>query len=264
MGKYLEVTRIYMKSQLAWRADVIFNMVFTISKILFAYLLWGMVYEGKDMVGQLSFHAMLSYYIISSFLAQLEKSGGISSEIHDRIRNGTFSKYMVIPVQIQKYFMAMELGVVLFYAAFDFIAAVIWIFVFRIHFVFAEEIRLVVCAVIMAMLGMIFMVQLNYFLGLLTLKYQGIGTFLMVKNHLEALVTGSIVPLMLFPEIIVKLMQVLPFYYVTYLPAMLLIGMCGEEAMTGIMVIACWCLIMQLLIRAVGQKYFRKYDGVGI
>ena len=105
MGKYLEVTRIYMKSQLAWRADVVFNMIFTISKILFAYLLWSMVYEGKEMVGQLSFHAMLSYYIISSFLAQLEKSGGISSEIHERIRNGTFSKYMVIPVQIQKYFM---------------------------------------------------------------------------------------------------------------------------------------------------------------
>ena len=99
MGKYLEVTRIYMKSQLAWRADVVFNMIFTISKILFAYLLWSMVYEGKEMVGQLSFHAMLSYYIISSFLAQLEKSGGISSEIHERIRNGTFSKYMVIPVQ---------------------------------------------------------------------------------------------------------------------------------------------------------------------
>lgn len=39
MGKYLEVTRIYMKSQLAWRADVVFNMIFTISKILFAYLL---------------------------------------------------------------------------------------------------------------------------------------------------------------------------------------------------------------------------------
>lgn len=62
MGKYLEVTRIYMKSQLAWRADVVFNMIFTISKILFAYLLWSMVYEGKEMVGQLSFHAMLSYY----------------------------------------------------------------------------------------------------------------------------------------------------------------------------------------------------------
>lgn len=264
MGKYFEVTKIYMKTQLVWRADVIFNMIFTITRILFAYLLWGMVYQNKEMVGQFSFHAMLSYYIVSSFLSRLEMSEGISGEIHDRIRNGTFSKYMVIPIGIQGYFMAMELGVVLFYIAFDFIAAVIWIFVFRIHFVFAADVLSAVCAGIMAVLGMVFMVQLNYFLGLLTLKYQGIGTFLMIKNNLVALVTGSIVPLVLFPEGIVKIMRLLPFYYVTYLPAMLFTGMCREEALAGIVVISCWCLMLQLFINAVWKKYLRKYDGVGI
>ena len=133
MGKYLEVSKIYMKTQLVWRADVIFNMIFTITKILFAYLLWGMVFQNKEMVGQFTFHGMLSYYIIGSFLSQLEMSEGISSEIHERIRNGTFSKYMVITVGIEKYFMAMELGIVLFYIIFDFMAAVIWIFVFHIQ-----------------------------------------------------------------------------------------------------------------------------------
>lgn len=191
-------------------------------------------------------------------------SGGISSEIHDRIRNGTFSKYMVIPVGIEKYFMAMEFGIVLFYIAFDFIVAVVWIFVFRIRFVFATEGWIVACAVIITILGMIFMVQLNYFLGLLTLKYQGIGTFLMIKNNLAALVTGSIVPIALFPEVVVKMMQLLPFYYVTYLPAMLFTGMCEDEAITGIVVIACWCLVMQFFINVVWKKYRKKYDGVGI
>ena len=264
MGKYWEVSKTYMKTQLVWRADVVFNMIFTISKILFAYLLWGIIFQDKEMVGQFTFYSMLSYYIISSFLSQLEMSEGISSEIHDRIRGGTFSKYMVIPVGIEKYFMAMELGIVLFYTVFDFIAAVIWIFIFQIQFVFTEDIFVILCAVIMAVLGMLFMVQLNYFLGLLTLRYQGINTFLMIKNNLAALVTGSIVPLALFPEAVVSMMRLLPFYYVTYLPAMLLTGMCKEEAAAGIVIIACWCLIMQLFICAVWKKYFRKYDGVGI
>lgn len=264
MGKYLEVTKTYMKTQLIWRADVIFNMIFTITKILFAYLLWSMVYQNKEMVGGFTFHGMLSYYIISSFLSQLEMSEGISREIHDRIRNGTFSKYMIIPVGVQRYFMAMELGVVLFYAAFDLLAAVVWIYVFQIQFMFAADILPIVCAVIITILGMIFMVQLNYFLGLLTLKYEGIGTFLMIKNNLVALITGSIVPLVLFPEVIVKIMQLCPFYYVTYLPSMLLVGRCGEEAIAGIVIIICWCLFMQLLIHIVWKKYLRKYDGVGI
>lgn len=264
IGKYWQITVAYMKTQLVWRADVIFNMVFTISKILFAHLLWGIVFQGKEMVGTFTFHGMLSYYIVNSFLSQLEMSGGISSEINARIRNGTFSKYMVIPASIELYFMAMELGVVLFYMVFDFIAAVVWVFVFRIQFVFAMEWFVILCAVIMTVLGMLFMVQLNYFLGLLTLKYQGINTFLMIKNILMSLVTGSIVPLALFPEIVIHILRMLPFYYVTYLPSMLLTGRCADEALPGIVVIGCWCVAAQIVIGVTQRKYFRKYDGVGI
>ena len=119
MYKYWEISKINMKAQLAWRADVVFNMLFTITKILFAYLLWGIIFQGKGMIGQFTFHGMLSYYVISSFLSQLEMSEGISNEIHDRIRQGSFSKYMVIPVNIETYFMFMEIGVVGFYFVFD-------------------------------------------------------------------------------------------------------------------------------------------------
>ena len=262
--KYLEVTKTYMKTQLVWRADVILNMVFTVTKIIFAYLLWKMVFQQREMVGEFTFHGMMSYYIISSFLSQLEMSEGIGREIHERIRNGTFSKYLIIPVGIEKYFMAMELGIVLFYVVFDFIAAMVWVFIFRIQFVFATDNGVIVCAVVMAVLGMVFMVQLHYFLGLLTLKYQGIGTFLMIKNNLMALVTGTIIPLALFPEGIVKMMRLLPFYYVIYLPAMLLSGKCEEEAWTGLAAIVCWCLVMQFIIHGTWKKYLRKYDGVGI
>lgn len=146
MRKYWEISKTYMKTQLVWRADVIFNMIFTISKILFAYLLWGIIFQNKESVGMFTFHGMLSYYIVSSFLSQLEMSEGISNEIHERIRNGTFSKYIVIPAGIERYFMAMELGIVLFYLVFDFAAAVVWIFIFRIQFVFTTQWRVIVCA----------------------------------------------------------------------------------------------------------------------
>lgn len=110
MRKYTETALIYFKAQLIWRADTVFNMLFTVTKIIFAYVLWGAIFEGKDMIAGFTFHSMLSYYIISSFLSQIEMSGGISREISARIRNGTFSKYMVIPVNIEKYFLAMETG----------------------------------------------------------------------------------------------------------------------------------------------------------
>ncbi|MDO4304447.1 MAG: ABC-2 family transporter protein [Bacillota bacterium] len=264
IGRYKEVIRINLKAQMAWRADVIFQMVFTVTKILFAYLLWGIIFRENQVVAGFTFHGMLSYYIISAFLSQLDLSGGISEEITQRIRGGTFSKYIVLPVSIEGYFIAMEVGVVLFYLGFDLIAALVWVFVFRIQFVFTQSLFLIICALVMVLLGLFFMVQFNYFLGILTLKYEEISTFLMIKNNLIALVTGSIVPLALFPGKVVACMKLLPFYYVTYLPAMLLTGRCADEAVTGIIVLACWCLLMQGMIGVTWKKYRIKYDGVGI
>lgn len=264
MQKYAEIARAYLKTQLAWRADVFFNMLFTITRILFAYLLWGVIFEGKDTVSGFTFHGMLSYYIVSSFLSQLEMSEGISREIFQRIRNGTFSKYMVIPVNIQGYFTAMETGIVLFYLAFDFLAAFVWVWIFRIEFVFTTDPRVIIGGAVMAVLGLVFMVQLNYYLGILALKYEGIGTLLMIKNNLITLVSGSMVPLILFPEVVLNCLKLLPFYYVTYLPAMLFTGRCAEEAGKGLLILALWCGVIQLLIQATWKKYSRKFDGVGI
>lgn len=264
LRKYREVARVHLKSQLAWRADVMFQMFFTVGRILFAYLLWKVIFAGRDMVAGFGFDGMLSYYIFSSFLTQLDLSQGISEEIHDRIRGGTFSKYMVLPVHAEGYFLAMEVGVVLFYLVFDLVAAFVWVLVFGIRLQITGEVWILLCAVLMVVLGLLFMVQLNYYLGLLTLKYQGIGTFLMIKNNLVTLITGSIVPLVLLPEGVVRVMRLLPFYYVTYLPSMLLVGRCREEAAVGLTVLAAWCLVLQAMIHVTWEKYSRRYDGAGI
>lgn len=264
MRKYIEVGKIYLKAQFMWRADAIFNMFFTISRIIFAYLLWGIIFEGKDTVGSFTFSSMLSYYIISSFLTQIEMSSGISGEISMRIRNGTFSKYMVLPISIFKYFLAMEIGVVLFYVGFNFLAAIVWVVIFQIDFVITSNILLILCAFVMIILGLFFMVQLNYFLGLLTLKFQEISTFLMIKDNLMSMLTGSIIPLALFPDIMIQIMRVTPFYYITYLPSMLLIGQNRKEAILGIGVLSVWCLIFAILNKGTYKKYRVKFDGVGI
>ena len=119
-------------------------------------------------------------------------------------------------------------------------------------------------AMILILLGLFFMAQLNYYLGLLTLKYEEIGTFLMIKDNLVAFITGSLIPLVLLPQGFVAVMKVFPFYYVTYLPSMLLIGRLKGELGMGLLVLACWCVILQAVIYATWHNYRIKYDGVGI
>lgn len=264
MRKYAEVAKITLKEQLNWRADVAFNMMFTVTKVLFAYLLWGAIFNGRETVSGFTFHSMLSYYTISSFLSQLEMSDRISDELNTQIRNGTFSKYLVLPIQVEGYFTAKGMGMVAFYLFFDLAAAFVWVVLFGIQLVFTREWMVLLCAAILIVLGLLFMVQLNFYLGILTFHYPDIQTFLMIKNNMMELLTGSIVPLVLFPEAVIHGMKLLPFYYVTYLPSMLLTGRCHDEAVPGIFILLVWCIGIQVLISFTWRKYCRTYDGVGI
>lgn len=61
MKKYLEIVRAYMKAQLIWRSDTFVDVILSVAKILFAWILWSILFEGKVQVAGLSFQAMISY-----------------------------------------------------------------------------------------------------------------------------------------------------------------------------------------------------------
>ena len=185
---------------------------------------------------------MLTYYIISSFLSQLEMSEGVSGEISTRIRDGSFSKYMVIPVKIEGHFMAQTFGSAALYMIFNLIAAAVWVFVFRIQFTVISNPAVILLTVLMVLMGLVFMVQLNFFIGILAFKFQDVWIFLMIKNNLVAFITGTMVPLSLLPAGIVAMMRLFPFYYVTYLPSMLLIGQNTGEIGIGLLTLSLWML----------------------
>lgn len=264
MGKYVEIIKILFKCQVAYRFDVAMTVLFTVTKILFAYILWGAIFGQSETVAGFTFPEMLSYYIISSFLAQIEMSEAVSREISDGIKGGTFSKYMVIPASTQGYFIARTIGAMAFYLLFIFASTIVWMFVFGVKLTITSSISLILSAVITVILGLLFMIQLNYFLGILAFKFQDIDIFLMIKGNIVAFITGTLIPLALLPSSIVSIMRFFPFYYVTYLPSMLLIGRNKNEAFMGILVLSVWLLVFTILNKFAYNKLRVVYDGVGI
>lgn len=264
MRKYIEVAKIMFKAQMAYRFDVVMTMLFTITKILFAYILWGAIFDQNEVVGGFTFSMMLSYYIISSFLAQIEMSGSVSAEVSERIHSGMFSKYMVIPAGVNSYFLAQTIGKIAFYFIFVGGITIVWMFVFGVGSAVTGSMMMILAAVVIMVLGLLFMMQLNFLLGMLAFEFQDISFLLIIKDNLVAFVTGGLVPLVLLPQGIVAVMKWFPFYYVTYLPAMLMIGKNGDEALTGMITLSIWLVVFAVLNKVVYEKMRVIYDGVGI
>jgi len=171
---------------------------------------------------------------------------------------------MVIPLNVQGHFLAQTIGTSAFYIMFNLIAAVIWVFIFHIQFAFTTNVVIILSVICMILLGLVFMVQLNFFLGILTFKFQDISLFLMIKNNLVAFITGTLIPLSLLPDILVAIMRILPFYYVTYLPSMLLIGQNSSEAGIGIITLSIWVLLFIPINKITYDRLRVRFDGVGI
>ncbi len=265
MNKYIEVMKVYFKVQFIWRADVLFSVFFSVTRIIFAYLLWNAIFAGESMINGFSLNSMMSYYIIQSFLSQMDMSKKISTEISMSVRQGTFTKYLILPINTEGYFISMMLGKIPSYLVWDILSAMVWVLVFRIDFVFITNLSAIIGALCLIVLGFLFMIQLNFLLGILVFKYEEISTFLLIKDNVVLLVTGGIIPLALFPEWILNIMKMLPFYYITYLPSMIFIGQsCVDEIITGLIVMIFWCGMMQISIIKYWKNNVKMYDGVGI
>lgn len=264
MKKYLETVKIMFKTQSAYRFDVIISMFFTISRILLAYVLWGAIFGKQNVIMGFTFNSMLSYYIITSFLSQLDQSSSVGWQIAEEIRKGSFSKYIIRPMGIFRYFTAQTAGTAVYLLSFNLIAAMIWVFIFRIDFVISSDFQNIFAALSLTLLGLLFMIQINYFIGILAFKYLDTSIFMMIKENIVEFVTGSLIPLTLLPPEVIKVMTFFPFYYISYLPAMLLLGRNDNEIIPGIVIPTLWNIVFGIINSITYKSLKSIYDGVGI
>ena len=264
MKKYVEVFRLSFKMQLVWRFDVAMTMLATLGRIVAAWILWRIVYGERALVAGLSLQVMLSYYIVSAFLTSLDMSNQISDELSHLIRSGGFSKHMVTPMNPFGFFSAMVAGESAFHLGFSCLAALICTLLLNIQIVLVTDAAALLSALIMVPLGLLCMMCFHYLVAMLAFRFISIGSFLHAANALVAFLTGVLVPLALLPEWMTTFMRLFPFYYVTYLPSMLLIGQRSNEAAAGLLILSLWTLG---LLAAGNLTYHRlrvRYDGVGI
>ena len=262
--KYCEVAKINFKGCIIWRFDILANLLLTVTKITFAYILWRAVFGENDVIGGFTFYSMLTYYVTGAFLSGADMSKKISTEICTRVISGTFSKYIIIPVNIQIYFMAQNFGRLIFYLLLNIISLFTWIFVLQISFSFTNNMYYLGTAAVMALLGLIFMTEFQFFIGILSFKFLEISMFRIIVDNIMVFITGAAIPLSLLPEAVTAVMRIFPFYYIIYLPSMLAIGRNGNEALSGLIIIFTWVLVFFIINNLLYKRLRVLFEGVGI
>ncbi len=247
-----------------YRFDIIVNIAFGISKIVLAYVLWGAIFEQRDTVAGFTFDGMMTYYIISSFILQLDQSTATAEQIASEIREGQFSKYIIKPINSFMYFTSKTAGVSVFMLIFNIIATLVWLLVFKVNIQLTESIYVIFAGVGMCLLGLLFMMQLNFFIGILAFKFIDTWLFIMIKDNLVQFLTGAFIPLAILPTSILNVLRFSPFYYTSYLPSMLFVGQNLNEIGAGVIVLLAWNTIFWIINKLTYSQLKFQYEGVGV
>lgn len=264
MKKYMEVAKITFKTQINYRFDTIISVSLSFVRILLAFMLWSVLFRDKVEIGGFTFSMMISYYIIMSFFRRLDTTDSIVWQLSSEIRDGQFTKYIVRPVKPLLYFTAICYSKMVFIFGINLIATIIYAVVFNKYFVLQGNVYVYISAILISILGLNFLILLNYFIAILSFKFLEIGAFNMIKNNILEFLTGTLIPLALVPLWLQNTMKFFPFYYVYYLPSMLFMNKEVDQIYSALIVLIMWNAIMLLLISLTYNLLKRNYEGVGV
>lgn len=265
MEKYLKVSVISWINTLEYRLDLFFDLISKFFPAMIQYFMWTAIFNNapNDIIMNYTYHQMILYTVISIFVSTL-LSVNIHWGIAQDIKNGTLSKYLILPVSY------------LFYKVFQFIGSklsdsilvgfslFLVIILFQVKKVIAINLPLAGIFLLVAVMALILQFLIYYCISGIAFWIGDCGGIFTVVNVIASIISGAVFPLDIFGEPIVKISQLFPFYYITYFPTNVILGKATEgEMVKAIVMIGLWILVLTFFMRFIWKKGMKRYIAAG-
>ena len=207
---------------------------------------------------------IITYYILSIFIFRLTQSWRAEG-LGQLINDGGFSIYMIRPFS----FFIQELARDLSMKAIRIISLVP--FLFLIIFIFQDKMILsynfvsILIFSFSIILGYIINFLLGMTVGLLAFWLEHAYGASMTIDIVSHLFNGTLFPLVFMPELLKKLMIILPFRYIVSFPIEVLTNSLEQlQILKGFVILGIWIFLIYLLLVFTFSKGIKKYTAVGI
>lgn len=249
---------------LAYRSD--FWVTFlgqTVVQLIVARSLWQSIFETNKVDSMQGFNLdmMTLYYLvvpIGSRILSGQNMGFLSNEIYD----GTFTRYLIYPVNAFVYKSTTYLTHSLFYCLqLFFIFLIYQLFVGKISFS-PEHLFL---GVFIFFIASICYMLISMLIELISLWADNVWALMVMLRFFANFFGGGIIPLDFFPQWSQMLLAYTPFPYLISLPVKTLMGLMPiNESFTGIGILFVWIMILLGFLQVMWSKGQKSYTGVGI
>ena len=267
--KYFSILRINWIHALEYRANALIGLFAILSGLFIEYQIWSLIFESNEQskipisgsADGFTFDQLIVFIFLSIIVGQLKSSWVTSSQMITEIRQGLINKYLIRPISYFWYHLMMFLGVNSLY----FIVYSLLIIIFIIIYPGVLFPTLISCVgFIVSLILSIYLSYCIYFIMVCFAFWFGEVRSIVIAYNLGMLmISGQYIPIRLFPENILSIIQWTPIPYLVDLPVSIATGLIKDANwINDIGYAFLWCLILtviSLIIYRLGIKGYEAY-----
>ncbi|TAH70864.1 MAG: antibiotic transporter permease [Anaerolineaceae bacterium] len=214
--KYISLIKTSMQQTLTYRSNFFMSIMVTILLFISSFFLWKSVFAGKDTISIYSWNHMKGYLLVA-FICNTLLSWYSESSISRKILDGSVAMDLIKPYNFYYARLSETIGSSIFEGLVIGIASVVLIIILRIPL--PNNIMIWVCFLISILFALLIKFAIVYLFSMLifiTSSYMGIQW---ARAAITNLLSGGLVPLVLFPSWCRTIFGYMPFQYIVSFPA---------------------------------------------
>ncbi|PFJ17138.1 hypothetical protein COD67_07615 [Bacillus cereus] len=265
MNKYFYCSIFAFKSVQVYRLESFLKVFGSIIMIIAMQQVWSAIYHYGDeasLTKTASVTQMFTYTTVSVLIAKIYIFP-MSIEISQKVSNGDIIFELFRPWNFLLMHFFRTLGFMFHTFVFTIIPSIIFVSIFLP--IYIPKTNQIFWFIISMFLAIVIAFLIESFLGILAFQFTEIWGFDLIKDTLINVISGSFVPLWLFPDFLQKIIFFLPFKAMFYIPLSIFIGtMEGEELYFNILFQFVWIIILGIsasLFLALVQRKLITFGG---
>ncbi len=236
--KYLHVSYNSFKRGLVYQFDVIIGFLLVIVVAVSAQFFWkAFANAGKISANELDKY--VTYSVVAAILSSIFTSEMIAA-VSDKIKWGSITSDLQKPVDFQIMMISETFGEMSSNLLINFIPKMI-VMKLIVDISIPRSIGAFLLFLISALLGYGVLVAFDYLVSLLAFYFVEIWAFQAMKNAIIGFCSGAYLPLWIFPEAILNILNFLPFKYFMFIPLNIYLGeLTGNAAVNAMFAQVLW------------------------
>ena len=267
LRKYVRIFRVSLIERLTYRGDFLLGTILRFLPMITTILLWQAIYmaSGRTSLAGFDFHQMIAYLLLVQISRMFSSMPNLAGGIARDIREGTLKRYLIQPLDMIWYLLAYRVAHKTAYIVSSALPYAVLFFVCHRYFDALPTdpwtwLAYAASLILAFLVGFFFEVSV----GMVGFWFLEVTSLLYIVMTLNFFISGHMLPLDLLPPYWVWVLKLLPFQYMAYFPAVVILGKVkGIDLVYGLLGGLAWVLVFLMLARGLFRIGLRRYSAFG-